>query len=65
MFWLFGFGGFYFCFKLPLTSMGVKHGQCWMLLEILPFSWFWFCWFFYVQCRTQEYVLEQNNDLLC
>lgn len=45
--------------------MGVKHGQCWMLLEILPFSWFWFCWFFYVQCRTQEYVLEQNNDLLC
>lgn len=47
MFWLFGFGVFYFYFKLPLTSMGVKFGQCWMFLEILGLL------VFYVRCKSQ------------
>lgn len=34
---------FYFYFKFSLTSLGVKLGQCWMLLKVPPFSWFWFC----------------------
>lgn len=60
----------YFCFKLPLISMGVKFSQCWMLLGIPPFSWFWFCWLFMSSVGLSNMCwhnisLEQNNNLLC
>lgn len=68
MLWLFGFGIFHFCFKLPLTCMGVKFGQCWMPLEFPPFT--WFCWFFMSGVGLSNMCwhnisLEQYNDSLC